>query len=203
MERCNIFYSFLAFKMQIDVAVLFWIVIVVLLLSFLKAEKLVKITFWSYVLLAFCIALWTALLQRAAQLQWIWNQTFLGMSYASIWEFLVNAQPTIMLVLYAWGLWFFAVNSHLSIQFSWEVFEKKIQTLLRCVLCLWSILTSVYFSLWYFKWDIYEWLFNNSQVAIYTSLIPVISLIVALVTLLASSHLNFKIALKKTDSPNY
>ncbi|MBR4567561.1 hypothetical protein IKO18_03950 [bacterium] len=46
-------------------------------------------------------------------------------------------------------------------------------------------------------------MFNNSQVAIYTSLIPVISLIVALVTLLASSHLNFKIALKKTDSPNY
>ena len=185
--------------MQIDVAVLFWIVIVVLLLSFLKAEKLVKITFWIYILLAFIIALWTALLQRAAQLQGIGDQTFLGMSYASIGDFLVNAQPTIILLLYVLGLWFFAVNSHLSIQFSSEVFEKKLLTLLWCVLCLGSILTAIYFSLGYFKGDLYDKIFNNDQVVVYTSMIPLVSLVIALITLLAASHLNFKIAFKKTD----
>ena len=185
--------------MHIDVAVLFGIIIIVLLLSFLKAEKLVKITFWSYVLLALCIGLGIAMLQRAAQLQWIGNQTFLGMTYSSIGDFLINAQPTVMLVLYAIGLWFFAINSHLTIQFSWEIFEKKIQTLLRCVLCLWSILSTIYFSLGYFKGDLYEQIFNQPQIAVYTSLIPLISIGIALATLLASSHLNFKIALKKTD----
>lgn len=185
--------------MHIDAALLLWIVVVVLLLSFLKAEKLVKITFWSYVLLAFCIALGIVILQWAAQLQGVGSQTFLGMSYNSIGDFLVNAQPTIMLVLYALGLWFFAMNSHLSIQFSWEIFEKKIQTLLWCVLCLWSVLSSIYFSLGYFKWDLYEQIFNQPQIAIYSSYIPLMSLWVALATILAASHLNFKIALKKTD----
>ena len=185
--------------MHIDVAVLLGIIVIILLLSFLRAEKLVKITFWSYVLLAFCIALGIVLLQRATQLQWIGNQTFLGMKYASIGDFLINAQPTIMLVLYALGLRFFAINSHQSIQFSWEIFEKKIQTLLWCVLCLWSILSSIYFSLGYFKWDLYEQIFNQPQIAIYSSYIPLISLWIALTTILAASHLNFKIALKKTD----
>ena len=186
--------------MQIDVAVVFWIVIIVLLLSFLKAERLVKITFWSYVFLVLCMALWICILQWAAQLQWIWDQEILWVSYASIGEFLVNSQPTVMMVVYILWLWFFAVNSHLSIQFSWEMFEKKIQTLLWCVLCMGSILSAVYFSLGYFKGDIYELLFNNSYVVTYTPMIPVVSLVLAVLTILASSHLNLKIALKVSGS---
>jgi hypothetical protein len=186
--------------MQIDVAVVFWVVIVVLLLSFLKAEKLVKITFWSYVLLVFCLALGICILQWAAQLQWIGNQTILGVSYSSIGEFLVNAQPTIMIVLYLLWLWFFAMNSHLSIQFSWEMFEKKIQTLLRCVLCMWSILSAVYFPLSYFKGEVYEFIFNNSYIIWYSPMIPIATLVSALLTILAASHLNLKIALKMSGS---
>lgn len=185
--------------MQIDAAVLLWIAVVVLLLSFLKAEKLVKITFWSYVLLVFCTWLGICILQWAAQLQWNWNQEILWISYSSMGEFLINAQPTIMLVMYLLWLWFFAVNSHLTIHFSWEMFEKKIQTLLRWILAVWSILSAVYFSLAYFKWDIYELFFNNSYVIWYTSLIPIVSLIFALITILAASHLNLKIALKISD----
>lgn len=185
--------------MQIDAAVLLWVAVVVLLLSFLKAEKLVKITFWSYVLLVFCTWLWICLFQWAAQLQWIGNQEILWISYASIGEFLINAQPTIMLVLYTLWLRFFAVNSHLIIQFSWEMFEKKIQTLLRWILAMWSILSAVYYSLSYFKWDIYELFFNNSYVIWYVPLIPIVTLISALLTILSASHLNLKIALKISD----
>ena len=186
--------------MQIDVAVVFWVVIVILLLSFLKAERLVKITFWSYVLLVFCIALGICIIQRAADLQWMGSQSILGVSYASIGEFLLNAQPTVMIVLYLLWLWFFAMNSHLSIQFSWELFEKKIQTLLRCVLCMWSILSAVYFSLSYFKWELYESIFNSSYIIWYSPMIPIATLISALLTILASSHLNLKIALKMSGS---
>ena len=186
--------------MQIDIAVVFWIVIIVMLLSFLKAERLVKITFWSYVFLVLCMSLWICILQWAAQLQWIWNQEILWVSYASIGEFLANSQPTVMLVVYVLWLWFFAINSHLSVQFSWELFEKKIQTLLWCVLCMGSILSAVYYPLAYFKWDIYELLFNNSYVVLYTPMIPIVSLIMAILTILASSHLNLKIALKISDS---
>ena len=186
--------------MQIDIAVVFWIVIIVMLLSFLKAERLVKITFWSYVFLVLCVALGICILQWAAQLQWIGSETILWVSYASIGEFLVNSQPTVMMVVYLWWLWFFAVNSHLSIQFSWEMFEKKIQTLLWCVLCMGSILSAVYFSLGYFKGDIYDWLFNNSYVVTYTPMIPLVSLVLAILTIVASCHLNFKIALKVSGS---
>ena len=79
-------------------------------------------------------------------------------------------------------------------------FEKKIQTLLWCVLCMGSILSAVYFSLGYFKGEIYELLFNNSYVVLYTPMIPIVSLIMAVLTILASSHLNLKIALKISDS---
>ena len=187
--------------MQIDVAVIFWvIIIIIMLLSFLKAERLVKITFWSYVFLVLCIALWICLLQWAAQLQWMWDQAILWIKYSSIGEFLINSQPTVMMVVYIFWLWFFAMNSHLSIQFSGEMFEKKVQTLIWCVLCLWSILSAVYFSLAYFKWDIYEELFNNSYVVLYTPMIPMVSLVLAIFTILASSHLNLRIALKISDS---
>ena len=51
-----------------------------------------------------------------------------------------------------------------------------------------------------FKGDIYELLFNNSYVVTYTPMIPVVSLVLAVLTILASSHLNLKIALKISDS---
>jgi len=186
--------------MQIDVAVVFWIVIVILLLSFLKAERLVKITFWSYVFLVICIALWICILQWAAQLQGMWEAVILWVSYASIGEFLLNSQPTVMMLVYVLWLWFFAVNSHLSVQFSWELFEKKVQTLLWCVLCMGSIVSAVYYSLGYFKGEMYEFIFNNSYVILYTPMIPIVSLVLGILTILASSHLNLKIALKVTDS---
>ncbi len=186
--------------MQIDVAVVFWVVIVILLLSFLKAEKLVQITFWSYVFLVLCTALGICILQWAAQLQWMWSMTILWITYASIWEFLINSQPTVMMLVYILWLRFFAINSHLSVQFSWEMFEKKVQTLLWCVLCLGSIISAVYYSLGYFKWEIYDLIFNNSYVVMYTPMIPLVSLVLALLTILASSHLNLKIALKISDS---
>ena len=80
------------------------------------------------------------------------------------------------------------------------MFEKKIQTLLWCVLCMGSILSAVYFSLGYFKGDIYDWLFNNSYVVTYTPMIPLVSLVLAILTIVASCHLNFKIALKVSGS---
>ena len=80
------------------------------------------------------------------------------------------------------------------------MFEKKVQTLLWCVLCLGSIISAVYYSLGYFKWEIYDLIFNNSYVVMYTPMIPLVSLVLALLTILASSHLNLKIALKISDS---
>nr|MBR6100101.1 hypothetical protein [bacterium] len=43
-------------------------------------------------------------------------------------------------------------------------------------------------------------LFNNSYVVSYAPMIPIATLVSALVTILASSHLNLKIALKISDS---
>lgn len=188
--------------MPTEIALMLWVLAFVLLLSLLKIEKLVKISFWSYVLLGFLLGIGTCILQRATNLQLTPDQTLLGMSYQSLAGFLVNAQPTILIVLFCLWLWFFAQNAHLSIRISWELFERKIQTILWCFLSLGSLISSFYFFLAYFKGAIYEWLFLQPFMLTYSPRIPLIGVISAISCLLASSQLNLRFSIKAEPSPS-
>lgn len=189
--------------MSIEVSLLLAVVLLLVVLSLLKVEKLVRMTFWSYVLLAFSLAFGTALLQWASHLQMTPEVAFLGMKYAKIAEFLTNAQPTLMLVFFWLGLWFFIQSSHLTIRISLELFEKKMQTLLRCVLALGSLFSSLYFSLAYFKGAVYDWLFMQEMVVPYTAWIPSLGLAVAVVSLIAASQINIRFSFNKESwTPN-
>jgi hypothetical protein len=187
--------------MQIDTnfAVLIWIWAIVLLLSLLKTEKLVKLTYGSYWLLAFSLALGTLILHWVADLQSFSSETFLGMSYWKIAEWLSNWLPTILLVLYVLLLWWFISYSHLSISLSSDAFERKVQTLIWCILCLGSIVSSIYFILAYFQWAVYETLFLNNYMTPYTHWIPVMTVVFVLATLILSCHFDLKIFIKKSD----
>lgn len=52
------------------------------------------------------------------------------MSYESLAKFLLNAQPTLILVASVAGLWIFAQYAHLKIDIANELFERKLQTFL-------------------------------------------------------------------------
>ena len=62
------------------------LILVVALLSLLKVEKLVRMSFWSYLLLAWSLALGTGILQGASLLQSIPDETFLGLRCARIYH---------------------------------------------------------------------------------------------------------------------
>lgn len=183
--------------MSVDVTLLLALILLLVLLSLLKAEKLVRVAFWSYLLLAFSLALWSAILQWVAHLQATPELLFLGMKYTKIAEFLSNAQPTVILVFFALGLRFFVQNSHLTIKISSELFERKMQNLLWCVLALGSLISSLYFSLAYFKGAVYEWLFTQEVIVPYVAWIPSLGLVVALVSLFAASQVNIRFIFKK------
>ncbi len=183
--------------MSIEVSLLLAVALVLVVLSLLKVEKLVRMTFWSYLLLAFSLAFWTALLQWASYLQMTPEVAFFGIKYMKISEFLINAQPTLMLVFFWLGLWFFVQNSHLTIRISSELFEKKMQTLLWCVLALGNLVSSLYFSLAYFKGAVYDWLFMQEVVVPYTARIPSLGLVVAVVSLIAASQINVRFSFNK------
>lgn len=183
--------------MSVDVTLLLALILLLVLLSLFKVEKLVRVTFWSYLLLAFSLALWSVILQGATHLQTTPELVFLGMKYTTIAEFLINAQPTVILVFFGLGLRFFIQSSHLTIRISSELFERKMQTLLRCILALGSLISSLYFSLAYFKGAVYEWLFTQEVIAPYVVWIPSLGLVVALVSLFAASQVNIRFIFKK------
>lgn len=197
--RCNSFYSCLL-SMPTEITLMLGVLAFVVLFSLLRIEKLIKISFWSYVLLGLLIWLGISILQWATQLQLTPDEKILGITYWWFAEFLINAQPTILLVLFALWLRFFMQNSHLTIHISWELFEKKMQTLLRCFLSLGSIVSSLYFILAYFKGAIYEWVFMQPFIITYTPWIPVIGMITALLCLLASSKINLRFSIKTESS---
>ena len=173
------------------------LILVVALLSLLKVEKLVRMSFWSYLLLAWSLALGTGILQGASLLQGIPDETFLGLRCAKIAEFIVNAQPTILLIFFVAGLRFFIQYGHLSIKIFSEIFEKKLQTLLRCVLSFWNLISCFYFSLAYFKGDLYERIFMQPMVVPYVARIPMIGCISAIISLVATSQINLRFSFKK------
>lgn len=183
--------------MPLEVTILLIACVLVLLLSLLKVEKLVKLTFGSYVLLVLILAVGSLFLQGAEALNASADTSFLGISGASLATFLLSAQPTAMVVILAGGLWFFAQNSHLSITLSAELFEKKLQTLLWGLLSLMSSFAVLYFALAYFKGPVYDRLFTQSFVAAYQQWIPLMAFCAPLITLIAASHINLRFSFKK------
>ena len=166
------------------------LILVVALLSLLKVEKLVRMSFWSYLLLAWSLALGTGILQGASLLQSIPDETFLGLRCAKIAEFIINAQPTILLIFFVAGLRFFIQYGHLSIKIFSEIFEKKLQS-------FWNLISCFYFSLAYFKGDFYERIFMQPMVVPYVARIPMIGCISAIISLVATSQINLRFSFKK------
>jgi len=65
----------------------------------------------------------TGILQGASLLQGMPDETFLGLRCAKIAEFIINAQPTILLIFFVAGLRFFIQYGHLSIKIFSEIFD--------------------------------------------------------------------------------
>lgn len=175
------------------------LLLLMVLLSLLKIEKLVRMTFWSYVMMLFSFALASLIVQEVAFLQLTPDVKFLGFLYSDLASFLTSAQPTVILVLYALGLWFFTQSSHLTIRISSELFLQKMQTLLRAFFAIASMLCGIYFSLAYFKWAVYDWLFTQAAVVGYVKWIPLLALIVALWVLFSASQINIRFSFKKEN----
>ena len=81
-----------------EVSLFLSVVLILVVLSLLKVEKLVRMTFGNYVLLAFSLAFGSALSQRVSHLQLSPETLFLGLQYSKIAEFILNSQPKRMLV---------------------------------------------------------------------------------------------------------
>ena len=86
--------------MSVEVSLFLSFVLILVVLSILKVEKLDRMTFGNYLLLAFSLAFGSALSQRVSHLQLSPETLFLGMQYAKIAEFLLNSQPKLMLVFF-------------------------------------------------------------------------------------------------------
>ncbi len=173
----------LIFWMPLEMTLLLGITILILLLSLLKIEKMVKLTFGSYLLLAFSLACGSLIVQEAQYFQVSPQEKLLGIGYEAISTFLLNAQPTLMLLFSALGLRFFAQHAHLTIRIASDLVEKKLQTFLRGILSLISLLSFLYYPLAFFKGAIYEWLFLQESFVGYTSRIPLITCVGILFTL--------------------
>ena len=183
--------------MPIPLLYLVVILIAIILLGLLSAEKLIKITFASYVMLAISLALGTMLITYSWALNINPELTFLGIRYGAYANFLTNAQPTIILVLSGLLLWFFAQNSHLQISFS--MISWKLQALVWLPLCIGSLISYLFFTLSYFKGGIYEWLFMNPEIVTYTQYLPLFCCVVGLLVIICSSHINIKLTISKDE----
>lgn len=99
---------------------------------------------------------------------------FFSLRYQQYADFLMNAQPTIVLVCSALLLWYLVQYSYLRINISEMLIEKRLQTALWAVLSLGSLVSSLYFSLRYFGGGLYSWLFERPEVLIYSQYLPLI-----------------------------
>lgn len=104
------------------------IVLVILLFSFLKAEKLVKLTFGAYVVLGISLGLGVLMNQYAELLNQNPELLFLGIAYQDYARFLINAQPTVLLIVATLLLRFFVQYAYVSVKLSDDLTEKKLQT---------------------------------------------------------------------------
>lgn len=183
--------------MPVELSFILVLLLLIALISLLKIEKLVRMTFWSCVMILFSFALASLIMQEVAFLQLTPDAKFLGFLYSDLASFLLNAQPTLNLVFYLLGLWFFTQSSHLTIRISSELFLQKIQTMLRAFFAIGSIFCGFYFSLAYFKWAVYDWLFTQEVIVVYVKWIPLFALIVALWVLFWASQINIRFSFKK------
>lgn len=184
--------------MPLEILILLVVVMLLFSLSVLKAEKIIKITLGTYLLLPFSMGLGEVLLQLSLYLSTHADQSFLWISFANLSLFLSNAQPTIVLLLFVLLVWFISKNSYLSVAVSSDPFQKQLQTLVRSALALASFLSYLYFSLAYFKWEVFNYLFvQTAAISSYTIWFPLFGFLTALVVVLASSHIQIKLFRKK------
>lgn len=187
--------------MPIELSLMLVFLLLIVLVSLLKLEKLVRMTFWSYLMLLFSLSLGTLIVQRATLLHDGGSEKLLGLAFSDIANFLLNAQPTLMLLTYALGLWFFTQNSHLVIRSASELFLQKLQTILWAILSIWTCICGVYFSLAYFKGAVFDRMFTQESLTPYVQWIPLLWAVVSLGTLFAASQLSIHFSFKKEVSP--
>lgn len=122
---------------------------------------------------------------------------FLGISYQGLSEFLISAQPTVVLLLFIFLIWFVVKNSYIGILHAQDPFQKQLQALIWSVLCVGSTLSYFYFTLAYFKGEVFEYLFMSPKLLPYISWFPIIGFVVPLLVILASSRIQFRLFKKQ------
>lgn len=176
------------------------IIVAVLLLSLLKVERVVRLAIWSYIVLGFAIALGVVLVNFAGVLNQAPEVVFLWLTYQQYAAFLINALPTLILVFSALFLWFLMQYGSLSVKLSDDMTERKLQTWLWAFLALWGLISFLYFSLFYFKGAVYEWIFLHPEVKMYVQHLPLFSLSISIFVIAFASRFPFKLSLKKEEA---
>lgn len=120
----------------------------------------------------------------------------LGMKHQSIADFLIAAQPTLMLVISGLLLWFFLGYGQLHLAKSEDLFQKFIWA----ILAVGSVFSMVWLSLFTVGGSLYQWLFLQGDLASYAGWFPVIVIIVALCVLLFASKVNIKLSFNASIS---
>lgn len=180
--------------------VFLFIILLIVIFSLLKAERLVKLAFGSYAVLGFALAFGSLVLNGAQMLNQASETVFLWLTYGEYASFLINAQPTLMLLFSALLLWFFMQYGSLAIKLSDDMTERKLQTGLWAFLALGSLFSWLYFSLFYFKGALYDLIFQQPEVKIYLQYLPLFSLSISIFVIAFASRFSFKLSLKKEES---
>lgn len=162
----------------------------------LSLEKIVKISFWSWVLLGLSLGIGAGLRWWADFLNASPDAVFLGISQAGLAEFLLTAQPTIMLVISGLLLWFFLSYGQLTLNRG----EDLLQKILWAILAVGSVISMLWLSLFSVWGSLYQWLFQQGDLAEYEVFFPVFVMIMALAVIFFASKVNIKLSFNATVS---
>ena len=157
---------------------------------FVQVERLVKLSFGSWVLLGWSLAVGVWI----RQLVDLWNLTpealVLGVKYSSLADFFLNAQPTIMLVSSGLLLWFFLRYGQLKLANTEDILQK----IFWPILSMGSLVSFIWLSLFTVWGGLYDWVFGQGDLAKYGAWFPVFVMAMALVSLLCASKVNIKLS---------
>lgn len=185
----------------ISFAALFGLLVVLWLLTLLKVEKLVRLTFGLLFALLFSLAFGLLLQQLADGLLGDASLRFLGFSYEQYASFLLAAQPTMSFVFSALLVWLFVQRGTLQLEWGGMLGFGTVQSLLWACLSLGNLLSYLYFSLAFFKWGWYEWLMQREVLHPYLQYLPWLGMLTVIVMVVCASRFRIKFSVRMTDDP--
>lgn len=157
---------------------------------FVQVERLVKLSFGAWVLLGWSLAVGAWI----RQLVDLWNMApdalVLGMKQASLADFFLNAQPTIMLVSSGLLLWFFLRYGQLKLANTEDILQK----IFWPIVSMGSLVSFIWLSLFTVWGGLYEWVFGQGDLSKYGAWFPIFVMVMALLSLFCASKVNIKLS---------